>query len=84
MTEKFAQALRLLQEEGASFRLIPDGVEILVGRLQVTHEGPGPCSSRGITVAIDGNHIETMLSEIEIRAAVNEIISFTVKLRGIA
>lgn len=83
-TEKIMAALRVLQEEGLSFRFFPEAVEIDAGRLRVSHPGPGPCSSKGIRITIDGNEIQNMLSEFELRAAAKEAITFTVKLGGFA
>lgn len=84
MNEKVTEALKTLQAEGISFKMLPDAVEIEVGRIRVTHPGPGPCGSQAITISIDGNEVQNMLSEFELRAAVEEAITFTVKFGGFA
>lgn len=84
MKAEVANALRVLQAEGFSLRMLPDAIELQIGRVSITHPGPGPCSSTRIKITIDGNEIQNMLREIEVRAAVEEAVSMKIVLGGFA
>lgn len=82
-----AAALKALQAEGYSFRLLPGSVEIEVGRLRVTHpgeSGKGPVHGHGTRIELDGHSISHLTQSFTLEVPCDDAIAFKITIAGVA
>lgn len=83
--EQVKKALIQLQEAGLRVLLVPEAVVVRAGRVQMTAEGEDrPIPAQRTKVFLDGHEITRMLSFAQVTAEVGALITFEIKLGGVA